>query len=123
MTNELNHQENLSIMNSILLGYEYIESLDKIKETRYYRQNIKQQVNSLTVTLEKTNALKELWGIEDNALMEAMRGKERLMKKLAIVRPELKIGLDMILEKFFDNPVATLNKMGIDVEVETNAIN
>ena len=117
MNKELNHQENLSILNAVLVGYEYIECLDRVENTRYHRQNIKQQVQSLSKSLLKTDALHEITGINDIALIEMMKGKESLMKKLAIIRPELKLGLDMILTQFFNNPIETLNKMGIGVEI------
>lgn len=116
MDQQLNQQENIAIMNSILVGYEYIECLDKIEQTKYYRQDIKPKVKVLIALLEKTNALKEIWGIEDTALMEMMRGKEELMKKIAPLRPELKFGLNMVLTQYFENPVSTLSKLGIDVE-------
>lgn len=116
MTETLNYEENVAIMNSILLGYEYMESLDLVKETKYYRQNIKQKVQSLSIVLEKTDALGELCGINDEALIEMMKGKERLMRKLAPLRPELKFGLDMVLTQYFEDPVLTLNKLGIDVD-------
>lgn len=117
MSPELNLQENISIMNAVLTGYEYIECLDRIEKTRYYRQNIKQSVKSLSAQLCKTNALHELTGIDDMALIQMMKGKERLMQKIAVIRPELKFGLDMILTQYFDNPIETLGKLGIEVEI------
>ena len=122
MNQELNHNENIRILNAILVGYEYIECLDHIENTRYHQQNIKQKVQSLSALLLKTNALHEIAGINDIALIEMMKEKESLMKKIAIIRPELKSGLNMILTKFFENPVETLNIMGIEIQEDCTCI-
>lgn len=115
MSEKLNHEQNIAIVNSLMVGYEFLQSLDRISTTRYFRQDIKMKVKALIPLLEKTSAIEEIWGIDDEVLYDITKKKELLMQRLAVLRPELKTGLNIILDRYFENPVETLNLLGIEV--------
>jgi len=109
------NEQNVAILNYILLSYEFLEAIDKVMETKYYKQKVKNLAKSLLQELEKTSAIHEITGLDDESLYVFMREKEKLMRQLATVRPELKAGLAWVQEEFLSDPIGFLNRNQVDV--------
>lgn len=116
MSRPLTETESIAVLNAILVGYEHLECLDAIEQTTYYRHSLKQKVNAVVKELEKsTEALSEVMGVDDVALFNIMENKKELMSKIAHLRPELKSGLNELLNQYFNQPELTLHRLGIKI--------
>lgn len=115
--NQITEQESIYILNSLLVGYEFLECIDKIKEFKVYRNGLKQKVNLLVPELEKfTDQIGVLFGIDDAAMFDILEKKKELMKKLATLRPENKSGLNEIIDIYLNEPELTLYRLGVAVK-------
>jgi len=109
------NEQNVAILNYILLSYEFTEAVDRVIATKYYNQKVKYLANQLLNELLKTSAIHEITGLDDESLYVFMREKEKLMRQLATVRPELKAGLAWVQEEFLNDPIGFLNRNEVDV--------
>jgi len=115
--NQITEQESIYILNSLLVGYEFLECIDKIKEFKVYRNGLKQKVNLLVPELEKfTDQIGVLFGIDDAAMFDILEKKKELMKKLATLRPENKSGLNELIDLFFQAPELLIHRNGIKIK-------
>jgi uncharacterized protein YxjI len=113
---KLTEEESISVLNSLLVGAEFLELIDKVKGTILYKQSLKQKVNSLLPELEiHCNNLSIILGIDDKTMFTLMDKKE-LMVELATLRPEYKLGFCEIVKMFKQMPEITLNRLGIKFE-------
>jgi hypothetical protein len=117
---KLTDEESISVLNSLLVGSEFLELIDKVKGTILYKQSLKQKVNSLLPELEThCNNLSLVLGIDDRTMFTLMEKKE-LMIELATLRPEYKLGFCEIIKMFKSAPELTLHRLGIIFENPEN---
>lgn len=114
---EVDKSQSVYCLNTLLVAYELLESLDIVKQTNYYKQSLKNKVNLLMPELEKySEDIKLLWGVDDNTMYQLLNDKKELIKKIASIRPEQKSGLNELLNQFFSTPELVLHRNGIIVE-------
>ena len=112
----LSPEESIAVLNALLTGYEYLETLDKIRNTTLYKNLLKQKINTLQKELEvQAINLNEIVDIDNEALFNYMEHKKELMKKIAVLKPELKGGLNHVLDEFFNDPELTIRRLGIEI--------
>jgi len=110
----MNEQESILILNALLVGYEFVESLDKIQGLSFYQKGLKQKVDTLLPSLEKfADQLNVIFGVDDKAMFDILDKKKELMKKIALLRPENKAGLNELLDLFFQSPELLIHRNGI----------
>lgn len=87
----MSEQDSIHLLNSALSGFQFMESLDKIKNTTLYKHDFKNRVNSVIKDLEKhCNLLfNGLDGNENEALFTLMESKKEIVSELACMRPEV----------------------------------
>jgi hypothetical protein len=113
---QITEEESISVLNSLLVGAELLELIDKVKGTILYRQSLKQKINLLLPELEKhCDHLSLVLGIDDQTMFTLMEKKE-LMVELATLRPEYKLGFCEIVKMFKQAPQLTLHRLGIKFE-------
>lgn len=112
----LSEDESVAVLNAILVGYEHLECLDRIEQTTYYKHEVKQKVKALVSVLERhTMAFEDIIGVDNLALKNIMENKKELMIKIAPLRPELKSGLNQLLDMYFEMPEILLHRLGIKI--------
>lgn len=92
-------------LNALLVSYELLEILEKIKHTTLFTQRLKNCINHLIPELEKTtDNMKHVWGTDDETLYQLLQDKADLSRKIAKYRPEDKSGLNAVLTKYYLSP-------------------
>jgi len=113
---KLNERQSIAVLNAILVGYEHLACMDAITETAYFKQALKMKVKAVTEELERTTtALADVMGLDDIALFNLMEHKKELMQKIALLRPEHKSGLNVLLDMYISAPELLLHRLGIKI--------
>ena len=115
MKKNLTEQESIHCLNSLLVGCELLELLDKIKEFTIFRHSLKQKLNQLIPELEKHCDNLELITGEDDEIMFTLMDRKNLMKEISCIRPEYKLGLAELLNQFNNAPELILHRNGIKI--------
>jgi hypothetical protein len=117
MTNHKNitEQESIHCLNALLVGCEFLELLDKVKEFTIFRHGLKQKVNNLLPELEKHCDQLELITGTDDTIMFTLMDRKNLMKEISCIRPEYKLGLAELLNQFNNAPELVLHRNGVKI--------
>jgi hypothetical protein len=112
----LNPDESICVLNALLVGFEFMVCLDLVAETTLYRQSLKERVNGALKELQKMSlGLGEIVNVDDEAMFTYLEHKKQLMKRIAPLKPELKGGLNHVLDEFFNAPELTIHRLGIKI--------
>ena len=113
---KLSSEEAIIALNTLLVGNEFLECLDGIMYTTLYRLGMKERVNGLVKELEKSLLpIKDLDGIDNDAMYNLMEWQKKLSKQMASIRPENKAVISAVLESYFDNPESVCKKLDINI--------
>jgi len=117
MNQQLTEQESVNCLNALLVGYEFLEILDNVKNTILYKHKMKTIINSLMPELEKhCNNLELLFGVDDATMFNLISDKQKMMKETALLRPEYKIGFFTLLNDYINAPELVLHRNGIKIK-------
>lgn len=94
---------------NLLLGAEYMLScLEELEGTNVYQHSLKQAANRFKKELEKVTDgdLNEIWGVQDDTMFACMKSQEKILKELALMRPEEYEVILGIIKKYNTAPEA-----------------
>ena len=113
---QITEEDSINVLNSLLVGCELLELIDKVKGTVLYKQSLKQKINLLLPELEKhCDNLSFVLGIDDEVMFTLME-KKQLIIELATLRPEYKLAFCEIVKMFKNAPELTMHRLGIKIE-------
>jgi len=100
--------------------------MDELKETKYYRHDLKNRINLLIPELEKVVAaeLESLWSkiTDHKGITELFKDQENLMKEIICHYTNDFPILTEILKTFRENPEFVMNKLEINLVDRSYAV-
>jgi hypothetical protein len=113
---QLTEQEAICALNTLFTGWQFLQLLDKIQDTKMYRHRLKQIMKMLMPEIEiLVDGMEALYDIDIEAMNNLIEYKKRLGLKLVMMRPEIHAGLDEVLETYFAAPEDVLKRLNINI--------
>lgn len=109
-------------LSSILTSALIIAQMDQLEHTKVYRQDVKAAAKTFIRKLREHSdiPLGQIWGDDDIAMYTVMDYQQKLLDKMAELKPEEYGILLAMLEKYQETPSKVLKRLEIRVVDSSN---
>lgn len=92
----------ISFLNMMMMSEALIESIEQIKDTQFYRHDLKAKTKLLLPELERVveKDLARIWGVDDNAMYHLIEQQKSLIHRLSTTRPEVWSMINELLDMY-----------------------
>lgn len=111
------NQNTIIYLNTLMATNFILTCMEELEGTPIFKQQVKNAANRFKKEILKSTEtdLNAVWGIEDESMYNLMDHQEKLLKEIALMRPENYGVLNAMIERYKMSPEAIQNWLGVKI--------